>query len=185
MVFEPKSVTHLEWNSPLKQKHLHIGPLGSPWRGVGVKPWACGCGRALQCGSQASRCGQKLRTSAQFSAESLVRAPGTEHLGRSWVGKHHRPGLVPAGFFLAYSFHTMDFFFGRRDISVFEIVDQLLTLDKKNHTNVIPKGRMSWRETRRSHSVLSAVLTVRSLWQPPSRPSSPALTHLPSGRHGC
>lgn len=34
-------------------------------------------------------------------------------------------------------------FFILWDISVFEIAYQLLTLDKKNHTHVIPKGRMS------------------------------------------
>lgn len=54
--------------------------------------------------SQASRCGQELPTRAQFSAESLVRAPGMEHLGRNWVGKHHRPGLVPVQDFLSIFF---------------------------------------------------------------------------------
>lgn len=34
---------------------------------------------------------------------------------------------------------------------------------------------MNWRETRRSHFVLSAVLTVRSVWQPPSRTEPPSL----------
>lgn len=34
---------------------------------------------------------------------------------------------------------------------------------------------MNWRETRHSHFVLSAVLTVRSVWQPPSCTEPPSL----------
>lgn len=51
------------------------------------------------------------------------------------------PGLVPVQDVSLY-IHTMEFFI-LWDISVFEIACQLLTLDKKNHTRVIPKGRMS------------------------------------------
>lgn len=95
---------------------------------------------ALRYGYRLSRCGQKLLTGAQFSVERLVRAPEGV-LGAKLGAETTFPGLVPVQDVSLY-IHTMEFFI-LWDISVFEIACQLLTLDKKNHTHVIPKGRMS------------------------------------------
>lgn len=125
------------------EEPLHIRPLGLSW----FRIWCKAVGLwvrlgALRYGYRLSRCGQKLLTSAQFSVERLVELQGGSTWGKAGGGNHLPRPCPSTGFFFVYSFHSMEFFI-LWDISVFEIAYQLLTLDKKNHTHVIPKGRMS------------------------------------------